>query len=437
MGPVAIRGLGLALGGLRRLAELDALDRLNLRAPVQRAVRTATRTGASSAVGVGRTFARARRPGPARPTTASGPRRFDLAPTDEQRMLQDAFGEFATQRIRPAAKDADAAGAAPAALVAEAHQMGVLQLQLPTAFGGVAEERSSVTSVLALEALAHGDLSLSVAITAPAAAITALSLWGDGDQQATYLPPFAEDDPPVSAFAVTEPAAAADPLRPTTRARRTPDGFVLDGVKALVPRAAEAALVIVTADLDGVPALFLVETAAAGVTVAPDPAMGLRAAATGRLHLDAVTVPADALLGGGDPAVATEAIHRARLAWCAVALGTGRAVLDHVVPYVNDRVAFGEPISHRQAVAFAVADIATELEGMRLATYRAAALADRGEPVGSAVTTARILCGQHGARIGSQGVQLLGGHGFVTEHPVERWYRDLRAVSIAEGGLLL
>jgi len=112
-------------------------------------------------------------------------------------------------------------------------------------------------------------------------------------------------------------------------------------------------------------------------------------------------------------------------------------VLDYVVPYVNERVAFGEPIANRQAVAFAVADVGIELEGMRLATLRAASRADQGKDFAHATTLARQLCSEKGMAIGSEGVQLLGGHGFVKEHPVERWYRDLRAAGVMEGALLV
>jgi alkylation response protein AidB-like acyl-CoA dehydrogenase len=135
--------------------------------------------------------------------------------------------------------------------------------------------------------------------------------------------------------------------------------------------------------------------------------------------------------------VYAECVHRARLAWCAVAVGTAQAVLDHVIPYVNERKAFGEPISHRQAVAFAVSDIAIELEGMRLALWRAASLADQGRPFAKEAAIARHLCATKGTQIGSEGVQLLGGHGYVKEYPVERWYRDLRAAGVMEGALLV
>jgi alkylation response protein AidB-like acyl-CoA dehydrogenase len=266
---------------------------------------------------------------------------------------------------------------------------------------------------------------------------TALSLWGDADQQATYLHEFLGDAPPAAAVAVLEPRALFDPFRLATTARRADGGFVLDGAKALVPRAAEAELFVVAAALDGSPALFLVESTAGGLSVAPEPAMGLRAAATGRLALDGVAVDAGALLGEADPGVYAEAVALARLGWCAVASGAGRAVLDYVRPYVNERVAFGEPISNRQAVAFMVANIAIELEGIRLATLRAAGRVDQGLPFAREATLARSLVAAHGATIGSDAVQLLGGHGYTKEHPVERWYRDLRATGMLEGGLLV
>jgi alkylation response protein AidB-like acyl-CoA dehydrogenase len=114
-----------------------------------------------------------------------------------------------------------------------------------------------------------------------------------------------------------------------------------------------------------------------------------------------------------------------------------QAVLDYVVPYVNERKAFGEPISNRQAVAFMVADIAIELQGMRLLTYKAASRAAQGKSFDREVALARKLCSEKGMKIGLDGVQLLGGHGYVKEHPVERWYRDLRAIGLMEGGVLV
>jgi alkylation response protein AidB-like acyl-CoA dehydrogenase len=165
--------------------------------------------------------------------------------------------------------------------------------------------------------------------------------------------------------------------------------------------------------------------------------MGLRPAATGRLLLEGVRLPAGSLMGDGERDAYAECVHRARIAWSALSVGTAQAVLDYVIPYVNERIAFGEPVSNRQGVAFAVSDIGIETDGMRLVTYRAASRADQGKDFAHEAALARRLCAAKGMQAGSDGVQLLGGHGYVKEHPVERWYRDLRAAGVMEGALLV
>jgi hypothetical protein len=165
--------------------------------------------------------------------------------------------------------------------------------------------------------------------------------------------------------------------------------------------------------------------------------MGLRAAAMGRLVLEGVHLPADALLADGAADAYADCVRLARIGWAALACGTSKAVLDYVIPYVNERKAFGEPISHRQAVAFMVANIGIELEGARLVALRAAARAEQGRSFAREAALARKLSAEYGMQIGNNGVQLLGGHGYVKEHPVERWYRDLRAIGVMEGVVLV
>jgi alkylation response protein AidB-like acyl-CoA dehydrogenase len=239
-------------------------------------------------------------------------------------------------------------------------------------------------------------------------------------------------------LAVVEPRPLFDPFRLRTKATVDGHGFVLDGVKSLVPLASRAELFIVAAELQGSgPALFLVESSSQGLSIESEPSMGLRPASLGRLVLERVKVPRSALLGGGDPEVYAECIRLSRLAWSALACGTSQAVLDYVIPYVNERSAFGQPISYRQAVAFQISDVAIELDGMRLVVQRAASRAEQGRSYEREVALARNLAANKGMQIGSTGVQLLGGHGYVKEHPVERWYRDLRAVGVMEGALLV
>jgi len=431
--------LGLGLAVLTRLAGAKVMDRWRLRKPTERVVFEATRTGFRTLGAVNRAFKAAEKLAkPARLPAAPGGDLFDLTPTEDQRLMQEIAGEFAAEQLRPVAAEADAQCQAPVALLKKTSELGLTLIGVPEELGGAGTERSQVTNVLVAEALARGDLGLAVACLAPAAVSTALTLWGDEVQQAAYLPPFVGDQVPAAALAVLEPRPLFDPFALRTTARRAGGGFTLDGVKSLVPRAGDAELFVVAAELDGHgPALFLVESATECLTVEAEPAMGLRAAGMGRLVLDGVHLPAGALLGGGRSEVYAECIRLSRLGWCALAVGTGQAVLDYVIPYVNERVAFGEPVSHRQSVAFAVANIGIELDGMRLVTYRAAARAARGRFFAREVALARRLCTEHGMQIGSDGVQLLGGHGFVKEHPVERWYRDLRAIGLMEGGVLV
>jgi hypothetical protein len=285
-------------------------------------------------------------------------------------------------------------------------------------------------------------MGLATAILAPLAVVHAIVTWGNADQQRHYLPFFLSERFVPAALALLEPRPLFDPMRPRAGAVRTEKGgWKLWGEKCLVPLAATAEHFVVAATILGRGVrLFIVESGARGLTIEPEPAMGLRAAAFGRLRFEGVQVADDAMLGGD----ATDAhfdigdlVDRARVAWGALSVGVAQAVLDYVVPYTNGRWAFGEPISNRQAVAFLVADIAIEVDGMRLLVHRAASRVDRGDEIAGHAARARLQCSSKGMEIGSNGVQLLGGHGFVKEHPVERWYRDLRAVGVLEGGLLV
>ena len=430
------RSMAVGLRALNRLASNGLIDRFGLREPAERVLHGASKATVRTATRAGRTFAATQRLSkPARQPRAKRSDLFDLSPDDEQQMLRESVRDFALAKLRPAATEADEACAAPEALLTQANELGLTMVGVPEELGGAVTQRSAVTTVLMSEALAQGDMGIAVACLAPAAVSTAISLWGDADQQSTYLPEFVGENVPAAALAILEPRPLFNPFELQTRARRDGEGFVLNGVKSLVPRAADAELFIVAAHLEEGPALFIVEPGGAGLSIEPEPGMGIRAAATGRLLLDGVKVPASARLG--DPSAFAECVQLGRLGWCALAVGTGQAVLDYPIPYVNERKAFGEPISHRQAVAFTVANVAIELDGMRLATYRAASRIDQDLPFAREVALARRLCAERGMGIGSDGVQMLGGHGYVKEHPVERWYRDLRAAGVMEGALLV
>ena len=428
-------GVGFAL--LNRVARSRAIDRLGLRKRTERVVFEATKTGFRTAGGLTRSFTAASRLAPklsqpARLPATRSTGRFDLTPTEDQQLMVGVVSEFAAEVLRPAAAAADTACTTDARVLAQSAELGLSLIEVPEELGGIVTERSAMTGVLVAEAMAHGDLGQAVACLAPSAVSTAISLWGDVTQQATYLPAFTGSSVPAAALAILEPRPLFDPFDLRTRATPHSGGHVLNGVKSLVPRGAEAELFVIAAQSEDGPALFLVESGHPGVTIEAEPSMGLRAASLARVLL--VDVPAVQL---GTLADYAECVRLSRLGWCALSLGTAKAVLDYVTPYVNSRTAFGEPISHRQSVAFMVANIGIELEGMRLVTYRAGSRAEQGLPFAREVALARRLCTEYGMKIGTDGVQLLGGHGFVKEHPVERWYRDLRAIGVMEGGVLV
>jgi len=419
------------IGVLRRIGGNPLLERFGLKTPFEKLVYSGSKYGFRAATAGARSFKKISGVTQAqRPDRHAASGLFDLTPTEEQQMIREAVARFAAERLRPAAAQADADSRAPDGLLAEAAALGIASFSVPEAFGGAASEHSVVTGALIAESMAHGDLGLALASLAPVGVANVLTRWGSAEQQSRYLPAFAQDNPPAAALALVEPRALADPARPQTRVMRRGDGWALSGEKALVPLAETAELYLVSAvDEQGEVALYVVEPGD-GLLLKPEPAMGLRAAELGTLRFDDMTLPEGARI---DAAV----MDYSRLAWCAMAVGTAQAVVDYVVPYVNDRQAFGEPISHRQAVAFGVADMALETEAMRLATWRAAALADQGKSFQRETALAYRLCCDKAMQIGSQGVQLLGGHGFVKEHPVERWYRDLRAIAVMSGGVCL
>ena len=434
---LADRGQRLGLRLISKAGGLPVMADPKVRGRVEKLLNRGAHSGFKAQVAVGRAFTQAKGSGSAtRPGTSTRRGVFDLTPTEDQQMLQQAARELADEVIRPAGSRADTDRAVPDEVRVAMQDMGLGLLGVPEGLGGIAEERSAVAGVLVLEQLARGDMGIAVAQMGSAAVATALALYGDADQQATYLPHFTGEHPvSAAALALQEPQPLFDPFALTTTAVPQGDSLVLNGTKAIVANAARAELFVVSTMLEGEARLVVVEAAAEGVTIEDDPAMGVRAASTGRVVLTDVTVPRANLLGTADDH--RDAVRRGRLAWAAAAVGTGQAVLDQVIGYAKERKAFGEPIGQRQAVAFMIADIAIELDGLRLAVLKAAARLDSGTDAAQVVGEVRALTATHAAQIGSHAVQLLGGHGFVKDFDNERWYRDLRGAGVLEGTLLV
>lgn len=422
-----IQGLGLNV--LNRFAQSDWPDRLKVRKPIEKLLYSGSKTGFQLLGVASRSFKPASGAGKQRlPAAAKG--LFDISLSDEQQMMRDTLQRFARDVLRPAAHNADHHAQFPAGLLAQAQELGLNFYAVPEALGGMAAEQSVVTNVLAAEDLGYGDFTLAAAILTPMSVANALTRWGSAAQQEKYLPAFAEENPPVATFAIQEAVPGFNPNQLDTTATRAGNGYVLNGEKSLVLLGKNAELFLVAAQLDGKPAVFIVE-GSAGVSFLEDPAMGLKAGETVKLRLE--NTPADKL--GEDDFDYQAFLDLGALAWCALAVGTCQAVLDYVAKYANERIAFGEPISHRQSVAFMIADMAIETDAMRMLVWNAASLAEAGKPFHREAYLARLLCAEKSMKIGNDGVQVVGGHGFTKEHPVERWYRDLRATAVMHSGL--
>lgn len=439
--PVRRSAIGTAMRVLTTVTGSEFADKYKIREPLNRIAYEGTKSGFKTIGAATRAFSSAQGGGKAKRLTTTPKDYFNLFPDDEQKMIADTVKEFAIEILRPAAYDADAAASAPEDILTRSAELGITMVNVPEEFDGAATERGVVTNSLVAEAMAYGDMGLALPLLAPSGVATTLTQFGSDAQQKTYLPDFAGESVPQSAVVIAEPRALFDAMSLQTKATRVPSGYRLNGVKSFVPAAGSSELFIIGAQLDGRPALFIVESSTKGLVVEADPGMGVRAAGIGRLLLTDVTVPQSALLGEeeGDAAFSAyrDVVRLSRLGWSSLAVGTAHAVLDYVIPYVNERQAFGEPISNRQAVAFMVANMATELDSIRLVTLRGAARAEQGLSFAREAALARKLTADKGMQIGSDGVQLLGGHGFTKEHPVERWFRDLRGAAIGEGIVVL
>ena len=453
--------IGAAMRFITSITGSDFAQKYDLQPTIDRVIYQSTKSGFKTLGAANRQFKKVAGSGkpqrPARDAQAAAPddaasaepaktpskKLFDLTPTEDQQMIVETVKEFAESRLRDAAAKCDHEATPPESLLSEAAELGVSLINVPESFEGIATGEDVTTNALVAEALAYGDMGLALSVLAPAGVAATLTAHGSDAQQKTYLPAFAGEDVPAAAVVLSEPRPLFDPLEPETTGRREGNEIVLNGVKSMVPNAGAAELFIVGVNLNGRPALVIVESDTEGLHVEADPSMGVRGAALGRLVLKDVRVPADAILGGEQisPEQAEieyrDVLRRSRLGWAALAAGTSQAILDYVVPYVNEREAFGEPISHRQAVAFMVADIKIELDGLRMILLRGTSRADQGRRFDREAALAKNFATEKGMKIGSDGVQLLGGHGFVKEHPVERWYRDLRAVGVAEGIVVL
>ncbi len=348
---------------------------------------------------------------------------YGFTPTDEQKMLIEAVARYAKSDLRPAAHEADEEKKLPQKLIGKGWELGLLQASTPEAYGGFGE-RSVVTSALAAEELAFGDLAGALAVMTPALFVLPVLLAGSEAQKQTWIPPVIEAEWRPYTAALIEPSYDFDPNELRTTAKAEGEDFVLEGVKTYVPHAAEAEALVVYATLDGATKGFIVPRNADGLVVSERiKLMSLNALPLYQVTLKSVRVPrANQLAGDFSPILAAMRVANAILA-----VGVARAAFEYSRDYAKEREVFGVKIAQKQAIAFMLAEMATEIEAARLLTWEAAWKLDAGkEEAATAAYLAATGAAEMAMLVTDRAVQILGGHGYIRDHPVERWMRNGR-----------
>ena len=355
---------------------------------------------------------------------------YGFTPTDEQKMLIDAVSRYAKSDLRPAAHEAEEGRELPQKLVGKGWELGVLQASVPEAYGGFGD-RSVVTGILAAEELGWGDLAGALAIMLPGAFVTPILVAGSEEQKQAWIPPVIEADWRPYTAALLEPSFDFDPNELKTTAKAEGDDYVLDGVKTYVPFAAEAEALVVYANLAGATKGFIVPKQAEGLAVSERiKLMSLNALPMYQITLQGVRIPKSNLLEGDFAPI----LAAMRVTNAALALGVAQAAFEYSRDYAKDRDVFGVKVAQKQAIAFMLAEMATEIESQRLLTWEAAWKVDAGkEDAATAAYLAATGAADMVMAVTDRAVQILGGHGYIREHPVEMWMRNGRGFATFTG----
>ena len=359
--------------------------------------------------------------------------------TEEQRLIRDTARSYAREHIAPHAAQWDREATFPAEALAGLAELGFYGMLVPEQHGGC--DIGYVAAALVLEEIGVADAACStiVSVTNSVGCMPLLQ-YGTAQQQRDFLSPLARGEK-LAAFCLTEPQAGSDASGLKTRAERQGDSYVLNGTKQFITSGKNADLAIVFAVTDpaagklGISA-FVVPTDTPGYRVASVEAkMGQRASDTCQIVFEHCSIPAVNLLGdeGQGYKIALGNLEGGRIGIAAQCIGIARAALEAAILYSREREAFAKPLAEHQAVAFKLADMATQIAAARQLTLHAAALKDAGEPCLSEASMAKLFASEMAERVCSDAIQIHGGYGYLQDFPVERYYRDVRACQIYEG----
>lgn len=359
---------------------------------------------------------------------------FGFSMSKEQKMIKEEVAKLVKDIVIDNAHDMDEAGEIPKDAIQKAWSIGASVSKVPEAYGGYGMQDSPVETAIILEELSFGDMSFAVAACLPSLFIFPISEMGTDAQKKKYLPLFCGETYKPCTLAINEPHFGFDVVDLKTTAKKKNGSFVLTGNKCFVPEARNSSHFLVAATLEGKNELFIVDGKNPGITIGErEKNIGLYALNTFEVSLNQCEIPADDRLGGEQGCDYDKLVQKTRIAMSAMATGVSRASYEFAKDYAKDRVQFGEPITHRQTIAFMIAEMAYEVEAMRLLTWKAAAALEAGKDAKREAFLAKIYAGDMAMKITDYGVQILGGHGYVRDYPVERYYRNGRGIAILEG----
>lgn len=348
-------------------------------------------------------------------------------------MLTEAIARYTNERVRKVFRDAEEDGEIPPDVVQAGWEMGMLPTAIPEEYGGFGEY-SAVTSAIATEAFAWGDLAITLNVMVPNLVAIPLMLAGTDEQKEQFLPLFADQAAPAVTAALTEPLVQFSPYKLKTTAVLDGDDYVLNGTKTVVPLADQAELFLVYASEEGQTQAYLVPAGSEGLEVgSKDMLMGINALPTYLVTFSDVRIPAANKLGGEAGIDIATLLTHSRVALGAAAVGVARASYEYAREYAKQRVQFDEPIGHRQSIAFMLADMATDVDEARLMVWEAAWKLDQGEGAMKEATVMKHHVDRMVLAVADRAVQVLGGYGYIREYPVELWLRNARGFATFDG----
>ena len=364
---------------------------------------------------------------------------MDFALTEEQQLLQKTARDFAKKEVAPKAAEIDREHRYPEELVKQMAELGFLGIAVPDEYGGAGMD--NVGYVLAMEEISRACASTGVIMSVNNSLVCdPLVRFATEAQKQKYLVPLAAGDK-LGCFALSEPEAGTDAAAQTTVARKDGDDWIINGTKNFITNAPVADTMVLICMTDkaaghrGISA-FIVEMDTANVRCGTaDDKLGIRGSKSSQVFLDDARIPGDCLLGeiGKGFKVAMATLDGGRIGIAAQALGIARACLEDSREYAVDRKTFGKPIAQHQAIQWKLADMATELDAARLLTLRAAWLKDHKQPFGKESAMAKLYASDIANKAAREAIQIFGGNGYVTEYPVERYFRDAKITEIYEG----